>query len=155
MLNKTRFKQGLTRQASGGFIVLAVCLLLGACGNANQINGHSMKTAHQSVAIIKERLPTKQKVEFEVAYWALRQRIKDDAEFLNAINQKTSADVIALGKANFTADKAAGAPELAGYDTWEQMIARQIEQRGEQDRSAVDTKDKRGYPRVDYKMHAM
>lgn len=129
--------------------------MLAGCGNASQINGHSMKTAHQSVAIIKKHLPANQQVEFEVAYWALRKQLKDDAAFLGAIDQKTAAEVIALGKAGFAKDKAAGAPELAGYDNWEQMIAGQIEQRGEQDRGAIDPKDKKGYPRVDYKMHAM
>jgi hypothetical protein len=142
-------------KASYKFLVLSVCLLLNACGNANQINGHSMKTAHKSVAIIKERLPANQRIEFEVAYWALRNQIKDDAEFLSTIDQKTSVDIIALGKANFGKNKAAGTPEVAAYADWEQMIDRQIEQRGEQDRSAVDPKDKKGYPRVDYKMHAM
>lgn len=142
-------------KASYGFLVLSACLLLGACGKANQINGHSMKTAHKSVAIIKERLPVNQRVEFEVAYWALRKQIKEDAEFLRTIDQKTSADIIELGKAIFTKNKAAGVPELAGYDNWEQMIASQIGQRGEQDRNAIDPKDKKGYPRVDYKMRAM
>ena len=142
-------------KASRDFLVFSLCLLLNACGNANQINGHSMKTAHQSVAIIKKHLPANQQVEFEVAYWALRKQIKNDAEFLSTIDQKTSADIIVLGKAGFTKDKAAGVPELAGYDNWEQMIASQIGQREEQDRSATDPKDKKGYPRVDYKMHAM
>jgi len=138
-----------------GFLVLSMCLLLNACGNANQINGSSMKTAHKSVAIIKERLPTSQRVEFEVAYWSLRNQIKDDAEFLKAIDRKSSADIIELGKANFTKNKVAGVVEVTEYDNWEQMIAKQIEQRVEQDRSAVDPKDKKGYPRVDYKMHSM
>lgn len=143
-------------KASYGFVLLLVCLLLlNACGNANQINGHSMKTAHQSVVIIKKHLPVNQQVEFEVAYWALRQRIKDDASFLSAIDQKTAADIIELGKANFIKGKASGVAELVGYDDWEQMIARQVQQRAEQDRNAVDLKDKKGYPRVDYKMHAM
>ena len=142
-------------KASYGFLVLSVCLLLNACGNANQINGHSMKTAHKSVAIIKERLPANQRIEFEVAYWALRNQVKDDAEFLSTIDQKTSLDIIALGKAHFGKNKAAGTPEVAAYADWEQMIARQIEQREEQDRNAIDPKDKKGYPRVDYKMHAM
>lgn len=134
---------------------LSLSLILNACGNANQVNGHNMKTAHQSVAIIKERMPAKQKVEFEVAYWALRKEIKDEAEFLGAIDKKTATEIIDLGKASFAKNKAAGVPEVAEYDDWEQMIERQIQQRGEQDLSATDPKDKRGYPRVDYKMHAM
>lgn len=142
-------------KASCVLLVLAACVLLNACGNANQINGRSMKTAHKSVALIKEHLPANQRVEFEVAYWALRNQIKDDGEFLKFIDQKTSTELIALAKANFAKDKAAGVTEVAKYDNWEQMITRQIELRGEQDHSAVDPKDKKGYPRVDYKMHSM
>lgn len=140
---------------SSGILILSICLALNACGNANQINGKNMKTAHKSVSFIKERLPANQRVEFEVAYWGLRNQIKDDAEFLKSIDNKTSADIIELGKASFAKNKAAGVAEVAGYDNWDQMIAKQIEQRTEQDRSAVDSKDKKGYPRVDYKMHAM
>jgi hypothetical protein len=136
-------------------LTLSLSLVLNACGNAGQINGHSLKTAHQSVAIIKERMPAKQKVEFEVAYWALRKQITDDAEFLGAIDKKSAAEIIDLGKVSFAKNKAAAAPEVAEYDDWEQMIERQIQQRGEQDLGATDPKDKKGYPRVDYKMHAM
>lgn len=138
-----------------GFLVLSICMMLSACGNANQINGKSMKTAHKSVAFIKEHLPTNQRVEFEVAYWGLRHQIKDDAEFLKMIDNKTSADIIELGKASFAKNKADGVSEVASYDNWDQMIAKQIEQRSEQDRSAVDAKDRKGYPSVNYKMHAM
>jgi hypothetical protein len=140
---------------SFSFLVLSIGIALSACGNANQINGKSMKSAHKSVAFIKEHLPANQRVEFEVAYWGLRNQIKDDAEFLKTIDQKTSADIIELGKASFAKNKAAGVAEVASYESWDQMIARQIQQRAEQDRSAVDSKDKKGYPRVDYKMHAM
>ncbi len=140
---------------SSRFLVLSIGIALSACGNANQINGKSMKTAHKSVAYIKEHLPANQRVEFEVAYWGLRNQIKDDAEFLKTIDNKTSADIIELGKASFAKNKTSGLAEVAGYDNWEQMIAKQIEQRSEQDRSAVDAKDKKGYPRVDYKMHSM
>lgn len=140
---------------SSWFLVLSICIALIACGNSNQINGKSMKTAHKSVAFIKEHLPANQRVEFEVAYWGLRNQIKDDAEFLKTIDNKTSTDIVELGKASFAKNKAAGVAEVVDYDNWDQMIAKQIEQRTEQDRSAVDTKDKKGYPRVDYKMHAM
>lgn len=135
--------------------ILSISLLLNACGNANQINGTSLKTALKSVAFIKERLPLNQRVEFEVAYWSLRNQYKDDAEFLKTIDQKSATDIVALGKAEFAKNQAAGNAEVAQFANWEQMIAQQIEQRGQQDRTAIDPKDKKDYPRVDYKMHAM
>ncbi|MCQ8128594.1 DUF6694 family lipoprotein [Methylomonas rivi] len=142
-------------KASYGFLALSMFLVLNACGNANQINASSMKTAHKSATWIKEHLPANQRVEFETAYWALRKQLKDDAAFLKALDKKNAVDVIELAKSHFAAGKAAGAADLAAYDSWEQMISRQIEQRGLQDPGSVDPKDKKGYPRVDYKMHAM
>lgn len=137
------------------FGVLMACACLNACSDADRIHASSMKTAHKSVAFIKEHLKPAQRIEFEVAYWAIRKQLKDDSEFLKTIDKKSSADIIELAKANFAKDKAAGSTEAAEYGNWEQMIARQIEQRNQQDQSAVDPHDKKGYPRVDYKMHAM
>ncbi len=129
--------------------------LITACGNAGQINGSSMKTALKSVGFIKERLPANQRIEFEVAYWALREQIKNDADFLKAIDGKMASDIITLAKANFDKSKSAGGKEYAMYENWEQMISQQNQKRSEQDRGALDPKDKRGYPSVDYKMHSM
>ena len=134
---------------------LALLTLMAACGNANRINGHSLTTAHKSVSFIKERLPGQQRVEFEAAYWTLRKQIKGDTEFLLAIDGKSAQDLIAQAKAGFAEQKAAGAMEYAAYDSWEQMLSQQIEQRKLQDLSAVDARDKKGYPRVDYKLHSM
>ena len=129
--------------------------LITACGNAGHINASSMKTALKSVGFIKERLPANQRIEFEVAYWALREQIKNDADFLKAIDDKMATDVIAMAKANFDKSKSVGDKEYAMYESWEHMISQQNQKRTEQDRSALDPKDKRGYPSVDYKMHAM
>lgn len=129
--------------------------LLTACGNAGQINASSLKTAHKSVGFIKEHLPANQRVEFEVAYWALREQIKNDEEFLKAIDKKMASDVITMAKANFDKIKAVGGKEYAMYENWEQMITKQTQKRSEQDRSATDSQDKKGYPSVDYKMHSM
>jgi hypothetical protein len=142
-------------RVSAVFFVLLVIFGFAACSNSNQINGKSMKTAHKSVAFIKEHIPVAQRIEFEVAYWSLRNKTTNDADFLKSIDQKTAIDIIELARANFAKDKAAGIKQLAQYENWEQMIAQQIEQRSEQDQAAVDPKDKKGYPRVDYKMHAM
>lgn len=134
---------------------LSFWMLLIGCGNADQINARSLKTAHQSVGMIKQRLAVKPRIEFEVAYWLLRGRIKDDTQFLTAIDKKFAAELVEMAKAEFVKDKAEGLEDYAGFDNWEQMIDRQVQLRGEQDRAAVDPRDKKGYPRVDYKMHAM
>lgn len=134
---------------------LILLLVITACGNAKQINGHSFNTARKSVSFIKGHLPPEQRVEFEMAYWALREQIKDDANFLQTIDGKSAQDLIALAKTNFADQKEAGVTEYAAYDDWEDMLSQQIQHRKLQDRSAVDVRDKKGYPRVDYKLHSM
>lgn len=134
------------------FIGLVWLVLMIACGNAGQINGSSIKTANKSVGFIKERLPANQRIEFEMAYWALREQMKDDREFLKAIDGKMAAEIIAMAKANFDKIKTIGGKE---YDNWEQMIAQQAQKRSEQDRDPVDPRDQKGNANVTYKMHAM
>ncbi len=146
---------GEIMNVSMSIIGLASLALIAACGNAGQINASSLKTAHKSVGFIKEHLPANQRVEFEVAYWALRQQIKNDAEFLKTIDGKMAKDVIAMAKANFDKIKSVGGKEYAMYENWEQMIAQQTQKRSEQDRAATDPQDKKGYPSVDYKLHSM
>jgi len=141
-----------TIQKVCGWVLLAV---LAGCGNAQQINGHNLNTALKSVSFIKEHLPAQQRFEFEMAYWALRKQIKDDQEFLKAIDGKSAQDLIASAKADFAKQKATGIEEYAAYDNWDQMVSRQIEQRNLQEPGAADTRDKKGYPRVDYKLHSM
>jgi len=137
------------------FIGLIWLVLITACGNAGQINGSSIKTANKSVGFIKERLPTNQRIEFEVAYWALREQMKNDSEFLKSIDGKMATDVIAMAKANFDKLKVLGGKEYAMYENWEQMISQQTQKRSEQDRDPVDPRDQKGNANVTYKMHAM
>ena len=136
-------------------MILATAVSLAACGNANQINGRSLQTANKSVLFIKERLPAAQKVEFEIAFWTLRSQSKADQEFLRQVDGKTAEQIVALGKAEFAEAKVGGNQDYAAFASWEDMLAKQIQQRSEQDRTSADLKDKKGYPRVDYKMHAM
>ncbi|MBD9363739.1 hypothetical protein EBB_25255 [Methylomonas sp. EbB] len=129
---------------------------MGACSKANQINARSLQSAQKSVFYIKEHLALEERIPFEVAYWLLRDQIKNNDEFLQAIDGKTSKELIDLGKDNFAKRKASGDTEYAQYENWEQMISKSIQQRGVQDTAdSTDPRDKKGYPRVDYKMHAM
>nr|WP_225587903.1 hypothetical protein [Methylomonas fluvii] len=129
---------------------------IGACSKANQINARSLQSAQKSVFYIKEHLALEERIPFEVAYWLLRDQIKNNDEFLQAIDGKTSKELIDLGKDNFAKRKASGDTEYAQYENWEQMISKSIQQRGVQDTAdSTDPRDKKGYPRVDYKMHAM
>ncbi|WP_026147206.1 hypothetical protein [Methylomonas sp. MK1] len=127
-----------------------------ACSKANQINARSLQSAQKSVFYIKDHLPLEERIPFEVAYWLLRDQIKNNDEFLQVINGKTSKELVGLGKDNFAKRKASGDTEYAQYENWEQMISKSVQQHSAQDNGdSADPRDKKGYPRVDYKMHAM
>lgn len=150
--------------AFGGFSVrvlpialtlILVCPLNG-CGNASQINARSVQTVKKSVSYIKEHLPADQRLPFEASYWLIRDQIKKDDDFLQAVNGKTAEELIAMGKENFNQRKAAGEKGYAEFESWEQMISHSEQQRaGLTNSDKTDARDKKGYPRVDYKMHAM
>jgi len=139
-----------------GFGLVLLALLTTGCGAPDQINARNLQAAHKSMNRIKQHLPPDRQLPFEVAYWLVREQIKNEADFLKAIDGKTPSQLIELGQAAFGARKSAGDPKYAGYQNWEQLLAESGKQRdsvGADEQS--DPRDKKGYPRVDYKMHAM
>lgn len=137
-------------------LVFIVCSLLLGCNKSHQINGSSMKTVNRSVSMIKERLPLDQRIEFEISFWTLRDELKNNKEFLDAIDGKTPEQLIAAGKELFQKRKNSGNKEYADYESWEQMIAQYSQERIDQNRKkAVDDRDKKNPHRVDYQLHSM
>lgn len=143
------------KKSSVAFIAVAGALLLG-CNNAQQINGHSLKTVNRSVTHIKERLPIEQRIEYEVAYWTLRDEVRNNKEFLETIDGKTPQQLIEIGKELFQKRKAAGIKEYEQYTNWDQMIAQYTQERIDQNRRTVpDDRDKKNPHNVTYKMTGM
>lgn len=137
-------------------LVLLLCSVMVGCNKSNQINGSSMKTVNRSISHIKEKLPLDQRIEFEVSFWTLRDEIRSNQEFLDAIDGKTPEQLIETGKELFAKRKAAGNKEYAQYDSWDQMITQYSQERIDQNRKKTpDARDKNPPARVDYKMHAM
>jgi len=137
-------------------LLFLACSLLMACNKNHQINGSSMKTVNRSVSMIKERLPLDQRIEFEVSFWTLRDDIKDNGDFLEAVDGKTPEQLIETGKELFQKRKASGNKEYEQYASWEQMIAQYSQERIDQNRKKnPDERDKKNPHRVDYRMHAM
>jgi hypothetical protein len=85
--------------------------------------------------MIKDRLPTEQRIEFEVSYWTLRDSIKDREEFLDTVDGKNSEEMVVLGKEVFQQRKNSGFIAYDQYDNWEQMIAKFTQERIDQNRS--------------------
>lgn len=126
-------------------MVLLTCSLLIACGKGDQINGHNTKTAYRSVKALKNRLPANSRIEFEVAFWAIRDANKDDAQFLDAVDGKKPEEIIGLGKEIYQKRKDEGFAAYSQYKNWEDMISKFSAERDEQDikgKKKEDAKDK-------------
>jgi hypothetical protein len=122
---------------------LTLGLSLAGCTKGNQVNGRSLKTANKSVSYIKERLPIDQRIEFEVSFWTLRDDIRDNKEFLAAVDGKTPEALIEMGKELFAKRKASGFKGYDAFSNWEQMIANYSQERIDQNRKAkADPRDK-------------
>jgi len=120
---------------------LCVVFLIGGCSNERTINGRSERTAAQSVKIMKEYLPSDQRVEFEMAYWTLKDAIPDSKQFLDAVDGKNVTELILLGKEHFEQRKAMGIEAYGRYASWEDMIQKLIKERAGQSNNK-DPRDK-------------
>ncbi len=112
--------------------VFIICAFLLGCTKGSEINGRSFKTANRSVSMIKDRLPTEQRIEFEVSYWTLRDSIRDKEEFLDTVDGKNPTELIILGKEVFQQRKNSGFIAYDKYDSWDQMIAKFTQERIDQ-----------------------
>lgn len=137
-------------------LVFLACISLVGCNKGQQINGSTLKTVNRSVAALKERLPLDQRVEFEVSFWTLRDEIRNNKEFLDAVDGKTPQQLIESGRELFAKRKAAGNKEYQQFTSWDQMIAEYTQERINQNRGKkADPRDKKGNGIVTYKMDGM
>ena len=137
-------------------LIFLTCALLLGCNKSHQINGSSLKTVNRSMSSIKERLPIDQRIEYEVSFWSVRDEIRNNDEFLSAVDGKTPEQLIETGKEIFLKRKASGNKDYEKFNTWEQMITQYTQERIDQNRKKTpDERDKANPHRIDYKMHAM
>lgn len=122
-------------------LIILTCTTLLACGGGQEINGHNTRTAYRSVKLIKNRLPTDKRIEFEVSFWTIRDALKNDDEFLDKVDGKTPEEIIASGKEIYQERKNAGIAGYNQYSSWEEMIAKFGRERLDQEKH--NTKDPR------------
>ena len=120
------------------FIIL--CLALAGCGKSG-VNGHTARTAYRSVKMMKEKLPPDNKIEFEVAFWTIRDANSSEETFLNAVDGKSPFEIIDMGKEIYQQRKSSGFKGYEKYNSWEEMIANYDKERMNQEKKhVVDTK---------------
>ena len=137
-------------------LVFSACALLIGCNKSHQINGSTLKTVNRSMNAIKERLPLDQRIEYEISFWSLRDEIRNNKEFLEAIDGKTPEQMIEIGKELFLKRKASGNKEYEQYANWDQMITEYTQERIDQNRKKKpDDRDKKNPHSVTYKLNSM
>src|SRR5690554_1623010 len=110
------------RNLFAALAILSLSIAAVGCSGERSINAANDRTLYRSVKIMKEYLPSKQRVEFEVAFWTLKESAGTPDEFRDVVDGKTASELIALGKKNFAEQRAAGVKSFQAYASWEAMI---------------------------------
>lgn len=106
---------------------------LSGCSSERHVNARSVKSAFKSVRTMKEYLPKDQKLEFQIAFWTIRNAYQNDEEFLDAINRKTASEIIEIGKEKFEDMRSNGHQDYQKYSGWQDMIEKDKAIREQQD----------------------
>lgn len=121
--------------------LIGLLILLTGCGMGDRINANSEKSLYRSVTTLQRRLQDKERVEFEVSFWSLKQYAENDDAFRAQVNGKTVYEVIDMGKENFNKQKASGNPEYQDFASWDTMIAQFVKERQQSGRK-YDKRDR-------------
>jgi len=122
-------------------LILLSCTTLVACNKGQEINGHSLKTAYRSVKVLKQRLPSESRIEFEVSFWTIRDANKDDSKFLTLIDSKKPEEIIEIGKEIYQERKNAGYKGYEQYSSWGEMITKFGRERMDQENRKATKKE--------------
>lgn len=134
-------------------ILITACCSLTACNKGTKINGHTQNTALKSVRYLKEKLPPEKRIEFEVSYFTMRDAIKDNGEFLSAIDGKTPDQIIEEGKKLYAERRTQGLEKYTKYSNWDDMIAKFSKEKDDQGRKPKsDARDEKYNATVLYKL---
>ncbi|MGR9073864.1 MAG: DUF6694 family lipoprotein [Gammaproteobacteria bacterium] len=116
-------------------LTLLFCLatiLSTGCSSEREINASNSRTARRSVTVIKEYLPEKEKLEFQIAYWTIKAANPEMSDFLDAIDGKTAEELIAAGRQTFE-ERKASVPAYQEFGSWDAMIENYRKEREQQD----------------------
>ncbi|MFZ4503301.1 MAG: hypothetical protein ACOYM1_05070 [Methylovulum sp.] len=114
-------------------LIILGCVALTACGKGQEINGHTINTAYKSVKMLKNRLLPENRIEFEVAFWTIRDANKEESHFLTMVDGKKPEEIIAMGKSLYQQRRDAGEQNYTQYSSWEEMITKFGRERIDQD----------------------
>ncbi len=110
-------------------IILACVGLIAGCGQSDKLNAGNDRSLYRSVTGLQSNLPAKQRVEFQVSFWSLKQYAKSEDEFRKMVHLKTVPEIIEIGKQHYATQYAAGNPDFTKYSSWDTMIEQLVEER--------------------------
>ncbi len=123
--------------------VFIIAVSLTGCTSGSEVSGRSLKSAYRSVNRIKNRLPTEQRIEFELSFWGLRDLYPKKEDFLEYVGGKDYEEIIVLGKEMFQQRKGDGFEAYQKYTSWEHMITQYAQERLDQNKSKAKKNSKR------------
>lgn len=103
-------------------LIFLFCLTAAGCGGERTVDGRNLKTANRSLIFMKRDLPSDKRLEFEIAFWTLKDAYPKNSEFLDIVDDQKSDEIIELGKQHFNERRASGQKEYAKYASWEDML---------------------------------
>jgi len=109
------------RKLSVFIVSIAILLSLG-CSTESKINGSSNRTVNLSMRSMSKRLPSDVRVEFEVAFWVLKDIIKDRGDFQDAVDGQTVSSLVEVAKKAYDKERVKGVSAYTKYNSWDDMI---------------------------------
>lgn len=103
-------------------LIILFCLAAAGCSGERTIDGRNIKTANRSLIFMKRELPSDKRLEFEIAFWTLKDSYPKDSEFLDIVDDQNSDEIIELGKQHFNDRRAKGEKAYIKYASWEDML---------------------------------
>ena len=100
------------------------CILSIGCGGEPTINARNTKIAFKSLNRMKGYLPYDERMEFEIAFWTIRDSLGNSTAFLSTVDGKNAEEIVTLGQEHFNKRKAEGIPAYDKYTSWDDMLTR-------------------------------
>ncbi|MCH9698001.1 MAG: hypothetical protein K0U68_07860 [Gammaproteobacteria bacterium] len=103
-------------------IIFSLIIAISGCEQPNQIKVDGKHSMMRSFMQLKQRMKFREGVEFEVAFWSLKQKSGSEDVFRNLVAGKTPEEVIEMGKQYFADRKSQNDPQYTQHASWDSMI---------------------------------
>ena len=126
-------------------LICVFCILSIGCGGETTVNARNNKVVFKSFNRIKKFLPNDERLEFEIAFYTVRDSLGKSKLFLRSVDGKNVEEIIVLGQEHFNKRKAEGIPAYDKYSSWEDMLTRVKAERAAQSlpKQKITTREQR------------